>query len=88
MHRHTKPPHISTGDKRYYCMGIHTPPTDMMGVDNLQAAWEACPTGCVPVILGGLNINFRDPWNEREELTVDLLDDINLVDTLRRYTPR
>ena len=46
-----------------------------------------CPTGCVPIVLGDLNINFRDPQNGREELIMDLLDDINLVDTSRQYTP-
>ena len=44
--------------------------------------------GCVPVVLEDLNINFRDPRNKRKELIVDLLDNINLVDTSRRYTPR
>ena len=58
-----------------------------MGMDNLRAAWEACPTGCVPVILGDLNIDSRDPQNKREELIVDLLDNINLINTSRRYTP-
>jgi hypothetical protein len=79
---------LATGSKRFYCMGIYIPPTDTMGVDNLWAAWEACPMGCVPVILGDLNINFRDPRNEREELIVDLLDNINRVDMPRQYTPR
>ena len=69
-------------------MGIYILPTYMMGVDDLQAAWEACPTGCVPILLRDLNINFRDPRNKREELIMDLLDNINLIDTLRQYTPR
>ena len=69
-------------------MGIYIPPTDMMGVDNLQAAWEVCSTACVPIVLGDLNINFRDLRNKREDLIVDLLDDINLVDTSKQFTPR
>ena len=80
---------LATGNEQFYCMGIYIPPTDMMGVDDLWAAWawEACPMGCDPVVLGDLNINFREPRNEREELIVDLLNNINLVDTSRRYTP-
>ena len=66
----------------------YTSPTDMMGVEDLQAAWEACPEGCIPLILGGLNINFNEPRDKREEVIRDLLDDINLVDTSRQFTPR
>ena len=78
---------LVTGNKQFYCMGIYIPPTNTMGVDDLQVAWEACPTGCVPIVLGDLNIDFRDPRNKREELIADLHNDINLVDTSKRYTP-
>ena len=79
---------LVTGDEQFYCMGTYIPPTNTMGVDNLRAAWEACPKGCIPVVLGDINIDFRDPWHEREELIVDLLDNINLIDMSRQYTPR
>ncbi len=68
-------------------MGVYVPPADTMGVEDLRAAWEACPAGCTPVVLGDLNINFSDPWNEREELIINLLDNINVVDALRRFVP-
>ncbi len=74
---------LVTGNKQFYCMGIYIPPTDMMGVEDLRAAWEACPEGCIPIVLGDLNINFRDPRDKRDKLVVDLLDKINLVDTSR-----
>jgi hypothetical protein len=51
-------------------------------------AWEACPAGCTPIVLGDLNIGFRDPQNKQEDLIIDLLDDINIVDTLRRFIPQ
>ncbi len=65
---------LVTGDEQFYCMGIYIPPTDTMGMEDLQAAWEACPASCTLIVLGDLNINFRDPWNKREELIVDLLE--------------
>ena len=79
---------LITGDERFYCMGIYIPPTDTMGVEDLRAAWEVCPEGCIPLVLGDLNINFSQPWDEREEVIRNLLDDINLVDTSRRFMPR
>jgi hypothetical protein len=58
-----------------------------MGAEDLWAAWEACPASCTPLVLGDLNINFSDPRNEREELIADLLDNIKVVDTSRRFVP-
>jgi hypothetical protein len=76
-----------TGNEQFFCMGIYTPPTDTMGVEDLRAAWEACPEGCIPLVLGDLNINFNEPRDKREEVIRDLLGNINLVDTSRQFTP-
>jgi hypothetical protein len=78
---------LVTGDKQFYCMGVYIPPTDTMGVEDLWAVWEACPVGCTPLVLGDLNINFSDPRNKREELIINLLNDINVVDASRRFVP-
>ncbi len=78
---------IITGNEQFYCMGIYIPPTDTMGVEDLRAAWEACPAGCTPIVLGDLNLNCRDPRNKWEELIVNLLNDINIVDTSRQFVP-
>ena len=69
---------LVTGDERFYCIGVYIPPTDMMGVEDLRAAWEACPEGCMPLILGDLNINFVEPQDERDKVIHDLNDDIDL----------
>jgi hypothetical protein len=79
---------LVTGDERFYCMGVYIPPTDTMGVEDLQAAWEACPEGCMPLVLGDLNLNFGKPRDKRDKIICDLIDDIDLVDTSRRYAPR
>jgi hypothetical protein len=78
---------LITGDGQFYYMQVYIPPTDMRGVEDLWAAWEARPAGCTPLVLGDLNINFSDPRDERKELIVNLLDDINVVDVSRRFIP-
>ncbi len=78
---------LVTGDKQFHRMGIYIPPTDRMGVEDLRAAWKTYPAGCTPNVLGELNIDFRDPWNKREELIANLLDDISIADTSRRFVP-
>ena len=44
--------------------------------------------GCKPIVMGDLNINFGFPRNEWEEIIVDLLDEINLIDTSRWFPLR
>ncbi len=51
----------------------------------MRNAWEACPPGCKPIVLGDLNNNFGFPRDEREEVIMDLLDEINLIDTSCRF---
>jgi hypothetical protein len=56
---------LVTGNDQFYCMvGVYIPPTDTMGVEDLWDAWEACPAGCTPLVLGDLNINLSDPQNK------------------------
>ena len=79
---------LVTGNERFYCMGVYIPPADVGGEEDLRAAWDACPDDCMPLVLGDLNINFSDPRDERDEVIRDLIDDADLVDASRRYTPR
>jgi hypothetical protein len=79
--------HLITGNEKFYCMSIYIPPIDTMGVDDLRASWEACPAGSIRIVLGDLNIDLRDPRNKQEELIVNLLYNINLIDTSRRFAP-
>ena len=62
---------LFTGNERFYRMGVYTPTTDTMGVEDLRAAWEACPDNCMALILGDLNIDFGDPRDERDEVIRD-----------------
>ena len=79
---------LVTGDKRYYVMGIYTPPDCLSGVEDLRVAWEACPTDCTPLIIGDLNVRFEDPANDRADAIVDLLDEINITNLSRKFLPR
>ncbi len=67
-------------------IGAYIPPADMMGVDDLCATWAKCPENCQPLLLGGLNIDFRAPQTKREEIIADLLDKMNFVDRLQKFS--
>ena len=79
---------LVTGYKRFYVMGTYIPPNDTTGVDALRTAWAACPADCTPLVMGDLNINFEHPRDARENDITDLLDEINLVDTSRKFLLR
>jgi hypothetical protein len=79
---------LVTGEERYFVMGAYIPPADTTGVDDLRTAWAARPANCKPLLLGDLNIDFRTPRTEREEIIADFLDEINVVDTSRRFHQR
>ena len=76
---------MTTGDEQFYVIRIYVPPDCSNGLDDLRRAWDACPQGCKPIVLGDLNINFGYPWDEWEEIIVDLLDEINLIDSSCRF---
>jgi hypothetical protein len=75
-------------DKRFYVMAIYIAPGCKKGVEDLRNAWAQCPTNCTPIVIGDLNIRNQDPRDAREEEIVDLLDEINLVDTSRKFIQR
>ncbi len=59
-----------------------------MGLDDLHAAWAKCPANCKPLLLGDLNIDFKAPQIEREEIITDLLDEMNFVNRSRKFVQR
>jgi len=42
----------------------------------------------MPLVLGDLNVNFSEPRDKRDEVIRNLIDNIDLVNTSRRYAPR
>ncbi len=66
-------------------MGAYIPLADTMGVDDLCSAWAKCPVNCKPLLLGDLNIDFRAPQTNWDEIIVDLLDKINFVDRSQKF---
>jgi hypothetical protein len=79
---------LITGYERFYVMGIYIPPNDTMGVDALWAAWNACPDGCAPIVIGDSNTSFEHPRDKREEAIANLLDEISLVDSSHKFCLR
>ena len=53
--------HLVTDNKQFYLLAFifHIPPTDTMGVEDLWAAWKACPAAP-----GGPEYRFQGPLEQ------------------------
>ncbi len=53
------------GAMRWYIIGCYIPPTDLTTLTHVDEAWRACPKGCLPMLLGDLNVNLAAPRNKQ-----------------------
>ncbi len=62
---------VVLGGKRYYAVGCYIPPTNLMTLEHVDAAWIKCPKGHIPILHGDLNIKLASPRNEHNELIAE-----------------
>lgn len=60
-------------------MGGFIPPSDLTSLEHVTNAWNQCPKGCVPMLIGDLNVNLDAPWDKRDETIVKQVDNMDLV---------
>jgi hypothetical protein len=65
---------------RYCIVGCYIPPNDLTTLTHVKQAWMACPKGCLPIVLGDLNLNLATPRDEQDETIAKQVDTMNLVD--------
>ncbi len=68
------------GATRYYIVGCYILPNNLTTLTHVEQAWMACPKGCLPIVLGDLNINLTAPRDEQDETIAKQVDTMNLVD--------
>jgi hypothetical protein len=64
------------GGKRYYAVGCYIPPTNLTTLTHIEAAWNKCPKGHIPILLGDLKIKLASPSNECNELIAKHVGDV------------
>ena len=79
---------LMTGRDQYYIVGCYIAPTDTETVNHVRAAWDACPEGCIPLLLGDLNASLRDPVSPRDDAIADMTDEADIVDLSRHFRQR
>ncbi len=64
------------GSMRFFAVGCYIPPNDLSTLMTIEQAWNECPRGHTPILLGDLNVNLCSPRDERDEQIVELVENV------------
>jgi hypothetical protein len=76
------------GATGWYIVGCYIPPTNLTTLTHVNEAWQACPKGCHPILLGNLNVNLAAPCNECDDTIANQVDAIALTDMSNHFRQR
>jgi hypothetical protein len=79
---------LVSGATRYYIVGCYILPNNLTTLTHVKQAWMASPKGCLPVVLGDLNINLAAPRDKQDKMIAKQVDAMNLVDMSSHFCQR
>ncbi len=79
---------LVSGAVRWYIVGCYIPPNDLTTLTHVKQAWQACPWGCLPILLGNLNVNLAAPHDKRGETIAEQVDAMALTDMSAHFRQR
>jgi hypothetical protein len=53
--------HLMMGSIRFFVVGCYIPPSDQETLACINKAWQECPKGAHPILVGDLNLNLWAP---------------------------
>ena len=71
---------LMTGSDRYYVVGCYIPPSDVTGttIATIEQAMAEMPKGCIPLIIGDLNVDLANPRDDRDEVVSEAMDALDV----------
>jgi hypothetical protein len=76
---------LVTGSCRFFAVGCYIPPNDLSTLTTIKQAWNECPRGHIPLLLGDLNINLHSPRDERDKQIAEVVEDVMGLTNLSRH---
>ncbi len=70
---------------QFFVVRCYIPPSDLETLTDVERAWQACPTGAHPLLVGNMNFNFCAPCTDCEELIAEQVEAMGLVDMSRHF---
>ncbi len=49
---------LVSGATRFYIVGCYILPNNLTTLMHVKEAWMTCPKGCLPIVLGDMNVNL------------------------------
>ena len=68
---------LVTGKDRYYVVEGFIPPSDLTSLEHVTNAWIQCPKGCVPMLIGDLNVRLDAPRDKRDKTIMEQVDNLD-----------
>jgi hypothetical protein len=79
---------LVSGTTRWYIVGCYIPLTNLTTLTHVNEAWRACPKGCLPILLGDLNVNLAALCNERDDTIAKQVDAMALINMTSHFCRR
>jgi hypothetical protein len=79
---------LKSGATRWYIVGCYIPPTNLTTLTHIKQVWLACPKGCLPILLGDLNVNLAAPCNKRNDAIAKQVDAMALINMSNHFCQR
>ncbi len=73
------------GTTRWYIVGCCIPPINLTTLTHVDEAWQAYPKGCLPILLGDLNINLAAPCNEHDDTIAEQVNAMALINMTSHF---
>jgi hypothetical protein len=67
---------LVTGSYQFFAVGCYIPPNNLSTLTTIKQAWNECPRGHIPLLLGNLNVNLCSPRDERDEQIAKVVEDM------------
>ncbi len=77
---------LVSGTTRWYIIvECYIPLTNLTKLMHVEQAWLACPKGCLPILLGDLNLNLAAPCNKCNDTITEQVDAMALIDMSNHF---
>jgi hypothetical protein len=80
---------LVTGSYQFFAVGCYIPPNNLSMLTTIKQAWNECPRGHIPLILGDMNVNLHSPRDKRDEQIAEVVEGVmGLTDLSQHFRQR
>ncbi len=76
---------LVTESQQFFAVGCYIPPIHLGTLVMIKQAWNECPHGHTPILLGDLNINLHSPCDKRDEKIAKVVEDVMGLTNLSQH---